>query len=102
MTILLDAGPLIALINARDAHHRWAVRQARQLKAPFLTCEAVLSEAHFLLQNTPGGRERLVELTDTDRIEIPFSYAAHTNRVNDLMRTYADLPMSFADACLGV
>lgn len=73
MTILLDAGPLVAILNSQEAHHHWAVRQARQLDAPFLTCEAVLSEAHFLLQDTPGAQGRLIELTDTDRIEVPFS-----------------------------
>ena len=29
-----------------------------------------------------------------------FSYADHIDRVNRLMQTYANVPMSFADACL--
>jgi len=100
MTVLLDAGPLVALLNRRDAHHDWAVRRARQLEAPLSTCEAALSEAHFLLQDVPDGREKLIALSSSDRIRCSFSYADHAERVNDLMRTYADVPMSFADACL--
>lgn len=100
MTTLLDTGPLVAILNARDAHHDWAVERAGQLDAPFLTCEAVLSECHFLLEGPPNGQSRLLELTASDRIDIPFSYADHAGRVNHLMRTYSDLPMSFADACL--
>lgn len=100
MTTLLDAGPLVAILNAEDAHHEWAVDHARRLGAPFLTCEAVLSEAHFLLQDTPGGRSRLIEIAESDRLRVPFSYTAHAGRVHDLVRTYSDLPASFADACL--
>ena len=100
MTTLLDAGPLVAILNARDAHHRWAVRQAGQLDPPFMTCEAVLSESHFLLQDRPGGQRRLVELLTSDRVRVSFSYADHADRVHELMRAYSDLPMSFADACL--
>jgi predicted nucleic acid-binding protein len=100
MTTLLDAGPLVAILNARDAQHRWAVRQAGQLDPPFMTCEAVLSEAHFLLRDHPGGQRRLVELMASDRVQVSFSYADHAGRVHGLMRTYGDLPMSFADACL--
>ena len=49
--VLADTGPLVALINKRDRHHAWASDQATRLPAPFLTCEAVLSEACFLLRN---------------------------------------------------
>lgn len=97
MTTLLDTGPLVAILNARDAHHDWAVECAGQLDAPFLTCEAVFSEAHFLLEDPPNGQSRLLELMVSDRIDAPFSYADHARRVNHLMRTYSDLPMSFAD-----
>jgi predicted nucleic acid-binding protein len=100
MTTLLDAGPLVAVLNSKDAYHEWAVRHARRLDAPVLSCEAVLSEAHFLLQDTAGGRRRLIEIAESDQLQVPFSYANHAGRVNELMRTYSDLPMSFADACL--
>lgn len=100
MRILLDTGPLVFILNAEDIHHGWAVEQAGPFSAPFLTCEAVLSEAHFLLEPVSGGRSRLLELAVTDRIKVAFSYADHAQRVNQLMRGYADLPMSFADACL--
>ncbi|MFP4229421.1 MAG: type II toxin-antitoxin system VapC family toxin [Salinivenus sp.] len=100
MTTLLDAGPLVSILNSRETHHRWAVQHARELAAPFLTCEAVLSEANFLLQGVPGGQSRLLEMMASSRLTVPFHYADHARRVHALMRTYSDLPMSFADACL--
>ena len=100
MRILLDTGPLVALLNRRDAFHRWSVEQAGQLTPPFFSCEAVLAEAHFLLANVHMGRERLLDLTAADRIDWSFSFAKNAARVGALMRAYADVPMAFADACL--
>lgn len=97
MNILVDTGPLVALLNVRDAHHAWCTRQAAQLKPPLYTCEAVLAEAHFLLQGTGNGRDQLIRLLKTGHIEIQ---PADIDRTGELMLAYADLPMSFADACL--
>ena len=48
--ILIDSGPLVALCDARDAKHRLAVRQLESLAShPFVTCDAVLTEACFHL-----------------------------------------------------
>lgn len=100
MTTLVDTGPLYALINRREQYHAWVVRQAAQLDAPFHTCEAVLSEAHFLLQRVHGGSSALNAMVEAGRIAVAFSYADHVERIHELMRDYADVPMSFADACL--
>ena len=88
------------VLSSRSSTPKMHVDHARRLEAPFLTCEAVLSEAHFLLQDTPGGRSRLIEIAESDRLRVPFSYTAHAGRVHDLVRAYSDLPASFADACL--
>jgi hypothetical protein len=50
---LADTGPIVAFLNARDRHHRWAVETMAQLRPPLLTCESVLSEAAFRAE-TPG------------------------------------------------
>lgn len=67
---------------------------------PLYSCEAVISEAHFLLSSVPSGRERLIALVNSGRIDLSFSYAARSQRVGSLMHQYQNLPMSFADACL--
>ncbi len=100
MTTLIDTGPIVALFNKRDQYHRWARSRIAQLQRPFYACEAVLTEAFFLLQDVPVGNQRLISLIDSGRLDLSFSYADHLERVNDLMRTYENIPMSFADACL--
>lgn len=100
MRVILDTGPLVALLNRREAYHRWSVEQTAKLTPPFFSCEAVIAEAHFLLSPIPQGRERLIQLVASGRIDLSFSYATHLARVNELMLQYRSVPMSFADACL--
>lgn len=51
MTVLLDTGPWVALLSRNDTHHQWAVEQFRQLPPPMLSCEAVVTETYFYLNN---------------------------------------------------
>jgi predicted nucleic acid-binding protein len=48
-SVLADAGFLVALLSKRDSNHAWAVTQAQRHAPPWHTCEAVLSEAFYLL-----------------------------------------------------
>lgn len=70
------------------------------LEGPFYTCESVLSETFFLMQKPRNAPQRLLDLLETGKIKIPFSYSKHASRIREIMQTYANLPASFADACL--
>ncbi len=100
MTTIIDTGPLVALLYGREQYHQWTIAQVATRPGPFYTCEAVLTEAHFLLQRIPQGTQRLIELTGRGVLNLDYSYAAHQSRVDALMRRYQNVPMSFADACL--
>ena len=101
-TVVVDTGPVVALLDADEAHHDWARRQFDALAPPLLTCEAVFSETSFLLQRVGAdpslpvtlverGVLRVVPVLDTDEDALA---------VGRLIRRYRDVPMSFADACL--
>jgi len=98
--VLLDTGPLVALLNGRDKHHDWAKLQWSQTTPPFLTCEPVLSEACFLLRAMPGGNEAIMELLRRHVVEVAFHLEDHVDAVARLTRKYASVPMSLADGCL--
>ena len=98
--VLIDTGSIVGLLSRRDQYHVWAKRQTAHLEWPFYTCEAVLSEAFHLLEDTPQGGAKLLTLLERGFVEVPFAYAEHAGPVHELMRTYADQPMSFADAGL--
>ncbi len=99
-TVLVDSGPLVAVLSRRDRHHAWARSHFEALTEPLLTCEAVLSEAFFLIRDIHGALERLGQLLSRGVVLVDFGLPDHLTRVLDLMRSYRDVPMSLADACL--
>lgn len=99
-TTVVDTGPLVAFLNRGDAHHVWARAQMERLEPPLITCEAVLAEACHLLRRHPEGVPALLEMVDRGLISVAFRLDEHVRRVRELLRRYADVPMSLADACL--
>lgn len=100
MPTLVDAGPLVALLNAVDQRHGDAVERFRRAERPWLTCEAVLSEAHFLLGRARRGTEALAALLGRQALVIGYSARGDEAALVRLLVKYQDVPMSFADACL--
>jgi uncharacterized protein len=95
---LVDTGFLVALLSRRDANHRWAAAQAPRFPPPWRTCEAVLSEASHLLGR--HGTRSLAALLRRDALVCDYRFADDMEAVLRLLEKYADVPMSFADACL--
>ena len=98
--VVLDTGPLVALIDRRDPFHAWAADEVKLLKPPFLTCEAVIAESLFLLQNVHGGSTHVTGLMGDGYVRLDFHLDAHLVPVAELIEKYSDVPMSLADACL--
>ena len=98
--VLLDTGPLVALRDRRDRYHEWAKDHFAQIRPPLLTCEAVLTEACFLLRGLPGGGEAVLEQVRRGWLAIPFQVEREIIAVSQLMARYSSIPMSLADACL--
>jgi predicted nucleic acid-binding protein len=98
--VLIDTGPLVAAIDRREPWHEWSSQQVGQSAAPLLTCESVISEAWFLLRATDVGRASLLDLLEREALRVGLTVQEHLPGVVDLMRRYADVPMSLADACM--
>lgn len=98
--ILLDTGPLVALLDRRDKYHEWAKSIWGRLGTPLLTCEAVLSEACYLFAGYPAGAQAVLDLVRRKVVRVPFQIESDLECVSRLMTKYANIPMSFADACL--
>ena len=96
-TLLVDTGPLLALVNRRDRYHEWVRSQLAGYTGRLVTCEAVLSEAWFLAQSRLAPPTALLDLLARLPLEIR---PAWRPRVLEHLRKYADRPMDVADACL--
>ncbi len=98
--VILDTGPLVALLNRRDHHHRWAKDQFADIEPPLHTCEAILVEACHLLRHEPTGARTVLDFLRRGVVDLPFALAKESLPVQQLQTRYADVPMSLADACL--
>jgi uncharacterized protein len=95
---LVDAGFVVALLSRRDTHHKWAVAQAARFAPPWSACDAVVSEAFHLLG--PRGVPALSQLLLRGVLTSAFNLSSDLEPVLDLIKKYANVPMSLADACL--
>ncbi len=68
--------------------------------APLRTCDAVLSEACFLLRHTHGGVRQLLALVARGIVTLDFDLRAELAAVAESMRRYENIPMSLAGACV--
>jgi predicted nucleic acid-binding protein len=98
--VIADTGPLVAILDRDDQDHSWAVREGLRLPPKMLSCEAVLSEVHFLTQDIPEAKDRIESWLASGQLELPFTVREHHSLLHELMARYANVPMSLADACL--
>jgi predicted nucleic acid-binding protein len=100
--ILTDAGPLIALLDRGEKHHRACVACLTQLTRPLLTTWPAFTEAIYLLGEAGGwtAQDALWALVMSREVEIADIGADQRVRVRDLMDKYRDRPMDLADASL--
>ena len=98
--ILIDTGPLVAVICAGDRDHAWTVERFRALSPPFLTCEAVIAEACFLIERRGVNGAVMLERIENGLLRIALEIEDHSAALRKLMIRYASVPMSLADSCL--
>lgn len=98
--LIVDAGPLVAAVWKKDPRHKWVTDLLAAVAPPLRTCEAVISEACFLVRGFHGGQDIIMNLLAQGVLRCDFHLSGETEPVRGLMRKFADVPMSLADACL--
>jgi predicted nucleic acid-binding protein len=98
--VLVDAGPLIALIHADDNHHERCVATLRSLDEPLGTVWPALTEAMYLLNFSWKAQEALWEMLERGIVVLLPVEGSDLSRIRELMKKYKDLPMDLADAAL--
>jgi len=98
--ILIDAGPLTALVDADDAYHEICLIASASLQEPVLTVWPAFAESMHFLRVVRDGHDRLWQLFETGAFIFADLDREHCERMRALMRKYRDLPMDLADAAL--
>jgi len=100
---LCDAGPLIALLIARDPSHDRCVAAARLLPpGPLVTTWPCFTEAMYLVGREGGypAQEQLWQLRASGGLILHETTGAEADQMRALMAVYRDAPMDVADASL--
>ncbi len=98
--VLVDAGPLVALIHADDREHGRCKKVLDSLHDSMGTVWPALTEAMYLLSFSSRAQDALWELIEMQAVQILSLDAGDIPRMRELMRKYRDLPMDLADAAL--
>ncbi len=98
--VIVDAGPLVAILNRHDSQHAVCYEQSLGLAPPFLTTWPVIAEAAWLLRQTPGGVSELLRMISQGLLDCrPLDGDAAT-WMDGFLKKYADQNPQLADASL--
>ena len=98
--ILVDAGPMVALMDRSDLDHRACVAALETLRAPLVTVWPAFTEAMYLLGRSWQAQRALWSRLETGALALAPLDEDDAPRMRELMEKYRDLPMDLADAAL--
>lgn len=98
--IVIDSGPLIAMFDADDEHHKESVRFIKNNKRPLSTTIANITEAIYVLGFSKEAQSSLLKWISISSITIEHIESDDIIEIGKLFEKYSDLPMDFADACV--
>ena len=98
--ILLDAGPMVALLRRADQHHARCAAALRRIRGPLGTVWPAVTEAMFLLSDRHDAQAALAEKLEAETIALLPLDRRDVPRMRELMSKYGDLPMDLTDAAI--
>ena len=98
--ILLDAGPMVALLRRADQHHARCVAALRRIRDPLGTVWPAVTEAMLLLSDRRDAQAALAGKLEAEAIALLPLDRRDVPRMRELMSKYSDLPMDLTDAAI--
>ncbi|MGH7813175.1 MAG: type II toxin-antitoxin system VapC family toxin [Candidatus Binataceae bacterium] len=98
--MLIDAGPLVALVESSDSWHEICRETLAWIREPLVTVWPAFTEAMHLVSYSGRAQDALIEWTQSAALSFAALGRADIPRIAELMRKYRDLPMDLADAAL--
>jgi uncharacterized protein len=95
MKKIADAGLLIAFLDRKDRHHRWASAIFERESPPFYTAEPILSEVAAVL----GSADEVLRMVEVGDMELALDLSEEVSPVRSLVLKYKNRPMDLGDAC---
>lgn len=67
---IADTGLIVGLLNPHDQFHSWAKEVAADVSGGFLTCEAVVSEAVFMVRRSSKAKAAIIAMIESDWLRV--------------------------------
>jgi predicted nucleic acid-binding protein len=98
--VLVDAGPMVAILSRRDQYHRICVEALREMPGPLFTCWPVMTEAAWLLRRDWNAVQKLLNSMDTGFVALLTLGTNDAKPIASIMKKYRDIRIQLADAAL--
>jgi hypothetical protein len=98
--VLVDTGPLVAIMSGADQHHKTCVETLHDLPGPLFSCWPIITEAAWLLRGHAGAVPRLLGSISEGFLELLSIQSAEAAEIGKLMERYKNIRPQLADAAL--
>lgn len=98
--VLVDTGPLVAILSASDQHHESCVQQLKRIKGRLLTSWPVLTEAAWLLRSYPAALSTLLSSFQSGPLCLAALNESDMPAIAAILTRYKTLEIQLADASL--
>ncbi|MGO9404881.1 MAG: type II toxin-antitoxin system VapC family toxin [Terriglobales bacterium] len=98
--VLVDTGPLVAIMSRADQHHQTCVEALHDLPGPLFSCWPVITEAAWLLRGHRVAVPQLLNSISRGFLELLSIPSAEAAEIGKLMERYRDIRPQLADAAL--
>jgi predicted nucleic acid-binding protein len=98
VALILDTGPLLALLDATDPDHARCASLIQATSEPRVVPVCVLVEVEYLLRPWPQGLAALLADVRSGALELLDLPARWLLRSGELVERYRDLPLGLVDA----
>jgi predicted nucleic acid-binding protein len=98
--VLVDTGPLVAIMSRADHHHKTCVETLHDLPGPLFSCWPVITEAAWLLRGQAGAVQQLLAGIAEGFLELLPIQSTEAAEIGKLMEKYKNIRPQLADAAL--
>jgi uncharacterized protein len=96
--VLVDTGPIVAILSRRDQYHKLCVEALREMPGPLFTCWPVLTEAAWLLRRSSDGVQQLLRGIEAGFLELLPLTTEDAVPIASILKRYSRVQL--ADAAL--
>jgi len=98
--VLVDTGPLVAILSRADEHYELCVNVLRSIAGPLFSCWPVITEAAWLLRSDQRAVQQLLRSVSRGFPVLLPLVESEADKIADVMHKYGDLQPQLADAAL--